>query len=252
MFSFKELIILQSLPVWKQLVSVGVDCSLTFDLEVGQRVEQRVLGHQLLVDGVLETHGAGVGARHRQIRLHGWINEQGVRWKTHKAAWARGRQQSDTFQTHLSFCSLLMKLTPLTRTTETLRVGGENEVVQLPRDWFLSEKRPMANSKGRGGECVLHLTSVWFQEISEINLKDCHYLDLWHFHFSSNNIWCWSKYCFVLSRNGCTNFQKPAHESRLSEEGDIITVLLFIRELCKINLFIVKRSWLTNVWLTKL
>lgn len=97
MFSFKELIILQSLPVWKQLVSVGVDCSLTFDLEVGQRVEQRVLGHQLLVDGVLETHGAGVGARHRQIRLHGWINEQGVRWKTHKAAWARGRQQSDTF-----------------------------------------------------------------------------------------------------------------------------------------------------------
>lgn len=58
MFPFKELIILQLL-------------SLTFDLEVGQRVEQRVLGHQLLVDGVLETHWAGVGARHRKIRLHG-------------------------------------------------------------------------------------------------------------------------------------------------------------------------------------
>lgn len=53
------------------MVPVGVDWALTFDLKVRQRVEQRVLSHQLLVDGVLETHGAGVGARHRKIRLHG-------------------------------------------------------------------------------------------------------------------------------------------------------------------------------------
>lgn len=51
---------------------------LTFDLEVGERVEQRALSHQLLLDGVLETHWAGVGAGHRQIRLHGWVNEQRV------------------------------------------------------------------------------------------------------------------------------------------------------------------------------
>lgn len=153
---------------------MGVDCSLTFDLKVRQRVEQRVLGHQLLIDGVLETHGAGVGARHRKIRLHGWINEQWVRWKTHKAAWALGRQQSDTSQLHLLFCSLLMKLTPLTITTETPRVGGENEDVQLQGDRYLNEKRQMGNSKGRGALMYFHLTSQWFREISEINLKHCH------------------------------------------------------------------------------
>lgn len=52
---------------------------LTFDLEIGQLIQQRALGHQLLVDGVLKAHGAGVGARHCQIRLHGRVNEQGVR-----------------------------------------------------------------------------------------------------------------------------------------------------------------------------
>lgn len=59
-------------------------CFLTFDLEIRQRVEQRALGHQLLVDGVLETHGAGVGTRHCQIGLHGWINKQRVCWKKKK------------------------------------------------------------------------------------------------------------------------------------------------------------------------
>lgn len=53
-------------------------CPLTFDLEIGQGVEQRALCHQLLVNGVLETHGAGVGPRHRQVRLHGGVNEQRV------------------------------------------------------------------------------------------------------------------------------------------------------------------------------
>lgn len=56
--------------------------TLTFDLEIRQFIQQRALGHQLLVDGVLKAHGAGVGARHRQVRLHGGVNEQGVRCKT--------------------------------------------------------------------------------------------------------------------------------------------------------------------------
>lgn len=77
------------------------------------------------------------------------------------------------------------------------------------------------------------------------------FVDLWRFHFSFNNIWRWCKYHIVLSWNGCSNLQNSAHESRLSEEGVIRRVLLFIRGLCKINLFILKRSWVTNVWLTE-
>lgn len=129
----------------------GVGCCLTFDLQVGQRVEQRVLGHQLLVDGVLETHGAGVGARHGQIGLHGWINEQGVGWKTHKAARALGCQQSDTSRRRARFCSLtpLMKLASLTITTKPLRVRRKSEVLQLRLDRYLNYKRQMANGEGR-------------------------------------------------------------------------------------------------------
>lgn len=39
----------------------GEKTQLTFDLEIGQLIQQRALGHQLLVDGVLKAHGAGVG-----------------------------------------------------------------------------------------------------------------------------------------------------------------------------------------------
>lgn len=60
----------------------GGAAALTFDLEVRQLLQQRALGHQLLVDGVLKAHGAGIGARHRQLRLHGRVDEQGVRCKT--------------------------------------------------------------------------------------------------------------------------------------------------------------------------
>lgn len=38
-----------------------LEATLTFDLEIRQLVQQRALGHQLLVDGVLKAHGAGVG-----------------------------------------------------------------------------------------------------------------------------------------------------------------------------------------------
>lgn len=169
MFPFKELVILQLLPVKKQLVPVGVDCALTFDLEVRQRVEQRVLGHQLLVDGVLETHGAGVGARHCKIRLHGGINEQGVCWKTHKAVWALGRQ-------HLWFCSLLMQLTPWTITAETMR--GEWNCTTAKR--LISQFVETNGKQQRTGALMsFHLTSQWFREISEINLKHCHWIPLW-------------------------------------------------------------------------
>lgn len=69
----------------------GGQAALTFDLEVRQLLQQRAFGHQLLVDGVLKAHGAGVGARHRQLRLHGRVDEQGVRCET--AGGARGRQR---------------------------------------------------------------------------------------------------------------------------------------------------------------
>lgn len=39
----------------------GRKVTLTFDLEIRQFIQQRALGHQLLVDGVLKAHGAGVG-----------------------------------------------------------------------------------------------------------------------------------------------------------------------------------------------
>lgn len=68
---------------------------LTFDLEIRQGVEERALGHQLLVDRVLKAHGAGVGAGHRQIGLHGRVDQQRVGWKTRQETtdvWA----QTDT------------------------------------------------------------------------------------------------------------------------------------------------------------
>ena len=61
------------------LVFKGVVCR-TFDHDVGQRVQQGVVGHQLLVHGVLKAHGAGVGPRPAQVRLHGRVDQQGVSW----------------------------------------------------------------------------------------------------------------------------------------------------------------------------
>ena len=98
-------------------------CFLTFDLEIRQRVEQRALGHQLLVDGVLETHGAGVGTRHCQIGLHGWINKQRVCWKKKKKNTGQNKtkqanycQQLDVFEQRLHFrrATLQTRLPPST------------------------------------------------------------------------------------------------------------------------------------------
>lgn len=67
---------------------------ITFALELWQWAKERVLGHYLLVNGVLETHGAGVGTGHRQIRLHGWVNKQRVRWKTIKNKYKKLRRET--------------------------------------------------------------------------------------------------------------------------------------------------------------
>lgn len=45
--------------------------TLNFDLDVGQRVEEGRLRHELLVNGVLKANGSTVGPTHGQVRLHG-------------------------------------------------------------------------------------------------------------------------------------------------------------------------------------
>lgn len=52
--------------------------ALHLDLDVGQGVEERGFGHQLLVQGVLQADGAAVGPADRQLGLQGRVQEQGV------------------------------------------------------------------------------------------------------------------------------------------------------------------------------
>lgn len=54
--------------------------TLNFDLDVWQGVKEWWFCHELLVHGVLQADGSAVCSAHCQVRLHGWVQKEGVTW----------------------------------------------------------------------------------------------------------------------------------------------------------------------------